>query len=113
MPKTQYSTIQVPRVTKLKIEDFRRRSGYPSNSQAVTALVERSDVAEDIRRTLAEELREELRRTLAKEATSIIVKTMYQIFIDILRNSNKPLSNLKFDEVIEIIRTFESKPETG
>lgn len=108
MPRSEYSTIQIPRTTKLKIEDFRRRNGYPSNSQAVTALVERSDVAEDIRRTLEEELS----KVLAEKATSIIIRTMYQIFLDVLRNSNKPLSDLKFDEVIQAIRSIDSEERT-
>lgn len=58
MPRTEYSTIQIPRTPKLKIEDFRRRNGYPSNSQAVTVLVERGDVTEDIEINHVKELRQ-------------------------------------------------------
>lgn len=112
MPKTEYSTIQVPRVTKTKIEDFRRRNGYPSNSQAVTALVERGDVSEDVKRVLLETkatLLEETKQAIAKEATSVIVRIAFQFFIDILRESDKPLSQLKLDEVARIIREMEAK----
>jgi len=49
---------------------------------------------------------------LIEESTSIITKIMYQIFSDILKNSDKPLSDLKFDEVIEIIRSVETKEIT-
>jgi len=54
----------------------------------------------------------ESRQTLIEESTSIITKIMYQIFSDILKNSDKPLSDLKFDEVIEIIRSVETKEIT-
>jgi len=52
-------------------------------------------------------------QTLIEESTSIITKIMYQIFSDILKNSDKPLSDLKFDEVIEIIRSVETKEITA
>jgi len=55
----------------------------------------------------------ESRQTLIEESTSIITKIMYQIFIEILKNSDKPLSDLKFDEVIEIIRSVETKEITA
>jgi len=55
----------------------------------------------------------ESRQTLIEEATSIITKIMYQIFSDILKNSDKSLSDLKFDEVIEIIRSVETKEITA
>jgi len=93
----------------LKIEDFRRRNGYLSNSRAVTALVERGDVAEDIEIDLVKESRQ----TLIEESTSIITKIACQIFSDILKNSDKPLSDLKFDEIIEIIRSVETKEITA
>jgi len=93
----------------LEIEDFRRRNGYLSNSRAVTVLVERGDVAEDIKIDLVKESRQ----TLIEESTSIITKIMYQIFSHILKNSDKPLSDLKFDEVIEIIRSVETKDITA
>jgi len=108
MPKTEYSTIQIPKVTKLKIEDFRKRHGYPSNSQAVTVLVERGDVSEDIKTTLVEELR----RTLSEEAGTIIIRNMYQLFIDILRMSDKPLSEMTLDKVIGLMREMESREHT-
>jgi len=92
----------------LKIEDFRRRNGYLSNSGAVTALVERGDVTYDIKIDLVKESRQ----TLTEEATSIITKILYQIFIDVLKNSDKPLFDLRFDEVIEIIRSVETKEVT-
>jgi len=55
----------------------------------------------------------ESRQIFTEEATSIITKIRYQIFIDILKNSNKPLSDLKFDEDIEIIRSIETKEITA
>jgi uncharacterized protein YbcI len=55
----------------------------------------------------------ESRQTLIEESTAIITKIMYQIFSDIFRNSDKPLSVLKFDEVIEIVRSLETKEITA
>jgi len=55
----------------------------------------------------------ESRQTLIEESTSIITKIMYQIFSDILKNSDKLLYVLKFDEVIEIIRSVETKEITA
>lgn len=91
------------------MEDFRRRNGFLSNSRAVTVLVERGDVAEDIEIDLVKESRQ----TLIEEGTSIITKIMYQIFSDIFKNVDKPLSVLKFDEVIEIVRSVETKEITA
>ena len=76
---------------------------------AVTALVERGDVSEDIKATLVEELR----RTLSVEAGSIIIRTMYQLFIDILRRSDKPLSEMTLDNVIGLMREIESEEDRG
>jgi len=75
----------------------------------VTALVERGDVAEDIEIDLVKESRQ----TLIEESTSIITKIMCQIFSDILKNSDKSLTDLKFNEVIEIIRSVETKEITA
>ena len=105
MPRTEYSTIQIPKITKLKIENFKKRHGYPSYSQAVTALVERGDVSDDIKATLVEELR----RTLSEEAGTIMLKSMYQLFFDVLRRSNKPLSKMTLGNVIDIMREMESE----
>jgi len=58
MSRTDYSTMQIPRTTKLRIEDFRRRNGYSSNSKALTALDERRDVAKDIKTNLVKESRQ-------------------------------------------------------
>lgn len=108
MSRTEYSTIQIPKITKLKIEDFKKRHGYPSYSQAVTALVERGDVSDDIKATLVEELR----KTLSEEAGIIIIRTMYQLFIDILRKSDKPLSEMNLGKVIELMREIEPREPT-
>jgi len=59
------------------------------------------------------DLVKELRQTLIEESTSIITKIVHQIFSDILKNSDKPLYDLKFDEVIEIIRSVERKEITA
>jgi len=85
--RTEYSTIQVPKTTKLKIEDFRRRHGYPSYSQAVTALVERVDVAEDVKEALLKGVKE----ALIEEATRTIARLFYEIMIDILKRADKPV----------------------
>ena len=50
---------------------------------------------------------------MIEESTSIIKKIVYQIFSDVLKNSDKPLSDLRFDEVMEIIRSVETKEVTA
>jgi len=55
----------------------------------------------------------ESRQPLIEESTSIITKIVCQIFSDILENSDKSLSDLKLDEVIEIIRSVEIKEITA
>lgn len=105
MSRVEYSTIQVPKVTKQKIEDFRRKHGYPSNSQAVTALVERGDVSDDIKASLVDELR----KTIAKEAISIAMKEMSQLLLKVIRHANKPISELSIDDVVRIMENIESK----
>lgn len=86
--------------TKDKIEDFRRRHGYPSASQAVTALVERHDIAADIKTSLIEELRKEI----TKEATGMIVMQLNNLLIDVSAKFDKPLSKLAIGEIIRGLR---------
>jgi Arc/MetJ-type ribon-helix-helix transcriptional regulator len=106
---SEYSTIQVPKSTKDKIEEYRRRFGYPSYSQAVTALVERHDVAEDIKKTLVEEMRKEI----TKEAINVITNQFYRLLIDVAGKVDKPISKLTVDEFVHALRESEVKRKSS
>jgi hypothetical protein len=102
---TEYATIQIPKATKDKIEDFRRRYGYPSCSQAVTALAERHSIAEDIKKTLVEDVGKEV----TKEAINVITTQFFELLVDVSGKFNKPISNLTVDELIHGLREVKAE----
>jgi len=51
---TEWFTLKVPKATMEKIEEFKRRNGYPSCSQAVTVLAERYTIVEELKKTFKE-----------------------------------------------------------
>lgn len=106
---SEYSTIQVPKSTKDKIEEYRRRYGYPSYSQAVTALVERHDIAEDIKKTLVEEMRKEI----TKEAMDVISAQFYKLLFEVAGNLNKPISTATIDDLAHALRETEAKRKSS
>jgi len=106
---SEYSTIQVPKSTKDKIEEYRRKYGYPSYSQAVTALVERHDIAEDIKNTLVEEMRKEI----TKEAIGEITNQFYRLLFDVVGKLNKPISQTTIDDVSNALRELEMKRKSA
>jgi len=63
----EYRTFKVPKATMKKIEEFKRRNGYPSYSQAVTALVERYATTEELLAHLRGTLREVIKQALLDE----------------------------------------------
>lgn len=106
---TEYSSIMVPKSTKDKIEKYRKRYGLPSYSQAVTALVERVDIAEDIKKTLVEEVRKEI----TKEAIDVISSQFYRLLFEIAGNLNKPISTATIDDLAHALRESEAKRKSS
>ena len=92
----EYETIKVLRSTKDELDRFKRDNDLPSLSQAVTVLVERQKGRQQVM--------DEMSNKIAEEGSKIIAKLFYELAFDIAKNTNKPITSITLDDMVEAMK---------